>query len=191
VSCTSYDWKSYALDELDAAGRREAEAHAANCSTCRDELAGLRLTLNALSTLREEEIPRRIGFVSDKVFEPRWWQSFWRPSFAAGCVVAAAILVHAFVRPAAPAAPAAVDMAQVESRIELEVARRVDAAVVKAVAQTEDRQAQKTQQLLAESEKRYAEQRKADFVTAARNYEMLNKQVLKMYAVNTGTGFGQ
>ena len=42
------------------------------------------VTLDALSTLREEEIPRRIAFVSDKVFEPRWWQKlFLRPSFAA------------------------------------------------------------------------------------------------------------
>ena len=73
-----------------AATRREAEAHAAACSDCREELATLRLTLDALSTLREEEIPRRIAFVSDKVFEPRWWQaSFLRPSFAGACVIAA------------------------------------------------------------------------------------------------------
>jgi len=187
VSCTSYDWKAYALGEMDGNGRREAEAHAATCSECRDELAGMRLTLDALSTLREEEIPRRIAFVSDKVFEPRWWQSFLRPSFAAGCVVAAAILVHAFVRPAPPAA----DMAQIESRIETEVAKRIDTAVAKAVADTEDRQAQKTQQLLAASEQRFAEQRKADFVTAAQNYEMLSKQVVRMVAINTGAGAGQ
>ncbi len=56
----------------------------------------LRVTLDAMATLREEEVPRRIAFVSDKVFEPRWWQMFLRPSFAAGAVVAAAILVHGF-----------------------------------------------------------------------------------------------
>src|SRR6266849_2939470 len=100
MSCSSYDWKAYALREMDLAGRREAESHAANCPACREELATLRLTLDALSTLREEEVPRRIAFVSDKVFEPRWWQSFLRPSFAAAAVIAAAILVHAFVRPA-------------------------------------------------------------------------------------------
>ena len=82
MSCSNYDWKAYALGELDADGRREAEAHAAACSLCREELASTRLTLDALSTLREEEIPRRIAFVSDKVFEPRWWQVFLQPSFA-------------------------------------------------------------------------------------------------------------
>jgi len=122
VSCPSYDWKAYALGELDANSRREAEAHAATCSACRDELAELRLTLDALSTLREEEIPRRIAFVSDKVFEPRWWQNFLKPSFAAGCMVAAAILVHAFVRPA-------VDEAAIQTRID------------KALVQVEQRQA--------------------------------------------------
>src|SRR5580693_4350237 len=94
------DWKAYAMGELDPEGRRLAEAHAAVCQSCREELAMFRLTLDALSTLREEEIPRRIAFVSDKVFKPRWWQQIFRPSFAAACVIAAAILVHAFVRPA-------------------------------------------------------------------------------------------
>ena len=97
MSCPSYDWKAYVLGELDVTERREAEAHATTCSACRDELAGVRLTLDALSTLREEEMPRRIAFVSDKVFEPRWWQAFLKPSFAAGALVAGAILVHAFV----------------------------------------------------------------------------------------------
>jgi len=90
------DWKAYLLGELGPEDRRQHEECAAACPACREELATLRVTLDALSTLREEEIPRRIAFVSDKVFEPRWtqrmWQSFLRPSFAAGAVIAAAIL---------------------------------------------------------------------------------------------------
>lgn len=195
MSCTSYDWKAFALGELDPAARREAEAHAATCSVCRDELASLRLTLDAMSTLREEEIPRRIAFVSDKVFEPRWWQSFLRPSFAAGCLIAAAILVHAFVRPAAPVADTAqIESkmeAKIESKIEAGVAQRLDAAVAKAVSDAEARDVQTARELLAASEKRFAEQRRADFATFAKNYEMLGKQVLYMYSRNTGGGFGQ
>jgi hypothetical protein len=184
VSCASYDWKAYALGELDANSRRQVEAHAATCSECREELAELRLTLDALSTLKEQEIPRRIAFVSDKVFEPRWWQNFLRPSFAAGCLIAAAILVHAFV--AQKPAPT-VDMAQIEA----EVSKRIDAAVTKAVAQTEERQAQKTAELLAATEKKFAEQRQADFAAAAANVEILTKQFNRMYAINTGAGVGQ
>lgn len=97
MNCESYDWKAYALGELDTFPRAEAEAHAAACGNCREELALLRLTLDTLSTLRNEEVPRRIAFVSDKVFEPRWWRRFLNPNFAAACVIAIAILAHAII----------------------------------------------------------------------------------------------
>lgn len=125
MTCESYDWKSYALGEMDSPGRREAEAHAAVCPNCREELATLRLTLDTLSTLREEEIPRRIAFVSDQIFEPRWYsrafRAVWSPNFAAACVIAGAILVHGFARPASN------DQIQAQ----------VEAAVTKAVANVE------------------------------------------------------
>lgn len=118
------DLKAYALRELNPIAAREAEAHLASCSICHEELATMRLTLDTLSTLREEEIPRRIAFVSDKVFEPRWWQRVFSPTFAAGALVAAAILVHGSLRPGQA---------------------QVDAAVAKAVAQVEARHAQEIQ----------------------------------------------
>jgi anti-sigma factor RsiW len=134
--CSKLDWKGYALGELDKNARAEAEAHAATCQNCREELAATRLTLDALSTLHDEEVPRRIAFVSDKVFEPRWWQRLWSPTFAAACVVAAAILVHGFMSVARPAADSA------------EIQARVDRAVTKAVANTEERQAQRFEEAL-------------------------------------------
>ena len=74
-------FESYRLEGVRAgrAGRSDAPRRRKRTPlpvpSCREELARLRLTLDALSTLREEEMPRRIAFVSDKVFEPRWWQS--------------------------------------------------------------------------------------------------------------------
>lgn len=179
------DWKAYALGELDAQARREAELHASACSDCQEELAGLRITIDALATLREEEIPRRIAFVSDKVFEPRWWQSFLRPSFATGAVIAAAILVHAFVRPPAAPLPQQVDTAAIEARITAEVSKRIDAevntavntAVTTAVAETKKQDDQRTAALLATAERRYAD--------AA---EFLDKRVTQIYALNSGAG---
>ena len=193
------DWKSYALGELDARARQEAESHVAACADCQDELAGLRVTLDAMATLREEELPRRIAFVSDKVFEPRWYekltQAFLRPSFAAAGLIAAAILVHAFVRPvSAPnnspsQAMTQVDTRAIEARVTAEVTARlqsemamavntaVNTAVTKAVAETEKRDDQRTAQLLSASDRRYSDA--ADF---------LNKQVTRIYALNTGAG---
>jgi anti-sigma factor RsiW len=121
MSCEKYDWKGYALGELAASERREAEAHSATCEGCREELAHVRLTIDTLSVLRDEEVPRRIAFVSDKVFEPRWWQAFLKPSFAAGLAIAAAIVAHGYLM-----RPVAADSAEIQAR--------VNQAVVKAVA---------------------------------------------------------
>jgi anti-sigma factor RsiW len=122
MSCISPDskpdWKAYLLGELNPEVSRQAQAHMAACSNCHQEVATLRLTLDTLSTLREEEVPRRIAFVSDKVFEPRWWQRVFTPTFAAGALVAAAILIHGSLRPGQAQVDAAVNKAisRVEAR---------------------------------------------------------------------------
>jgi anti-sigma factor RsiW len=124
MSCEKHDWKAYALGELAANERREAETHASTCEGCRGELAHVRLTVDTLSALREEEVPRRIAFVSDKVFEPRWWDVFLKPSFAAALVLAAAIVMHGYLMK-----PPAVDEAAIQAQ--------VNQAVTKAVANVE------------------------------------------------------
>jgi anti-sigma factor RsiW len=140
MSCVSPeskpDWKAYVLRELGQDAHRQAEAHLATCSICHEEVATLRLTLDTLSTLREEEMPRRIAFVSDKVFEPRWWQRVFNPAFAAGALVAAAILVHGAMQ------PSQIPQAQVE------------AAVNKAVSQVEARHMQEIQAMYEQLEVR-------------------------------------
>jgi anti-sigma factor RsiW len=198
------DWKAYTLGELDAQARRDAEAHAMSCPACQEEVANLRITLDAMATLREEEMPRRIAFVSDKIFEPAWPQKlaqvFLRPSFAAAAVIAAAILVHAFVRPAAPAPQGVaqlgstqVDASAIEARVSAEVAKRVEtqintvlntvlnnalnSAVTKAVADARKRDEEHTAQMLAASERRYGQ-----------STELMTRQVTEMYALNTGLG---
>ena len=77
MSCSPYDLRDYLFDELAPAERTDVRAHLAACQSCEAELESLRLTQSALLTIRDEEIPQRIGFVSDKVFEPsplrRWF----------------------------------------------------------------------------------------------------------------------
>ena len=208
------DWKAYTLDEMDAPARREAETHAASCPACQEEAAGLRMTLDAMAVLREEELPRRIAFVSDKVFEPTWWQrmvqSFRQPSFAAGGVIAVAILIHAFVRPvAAPVNPAAqVDVAAVEAQVAARVTQRVTQMVTSQMVTnqmvtkemvTKEMQAEMTvvvnnavAKAVADTEKR-DDQRAATLLAATeRRYadaaDFLNRQVTHLYALNTGAG---
>src|SRR5579862_8247449 len=130
------DWKAYVLRELGQDAHRQAEAHLATCSICHEEVATLRLTLDTLSTLREEEMPRRIAFVSDKVFEPRWWQRVFSPTFAAGVLVAAAILIHGFMGTGRTSQD------------------QVDAAVTKAVSQVETRHMQELRAMYEQIEVR-------------------------------------
>ena len=140
MSCVSPeskpDWKAYVLRELGQDAHRQAEAHLATCSICHEEVATLRLTLDTLSTLREEEMPRRIAFVSDKVFEPRWWQRVFSPTFAAGVLVAAAILIHGFMGTGRTSQD------------------QVDAAVTKAVSQVETRHMQELRAMYEQIEVR-------------------------------------
>src|SRR5271157_534265 len=157
MSCSPFDLRDYFLKELPDSERRQVEAHVGNCQPCREELDRLSLTEAALFALREEEIPQRIAFVSDQVFEPspwrRWWAALWgstaRLAFASAAMLSIAIMVSALrpvgqiaVRPSAPQVAQAISDAEIQTRI--------DTAVAKAVAQVDARQAEKTKQLVAD-----------------------------------------
>ena len=126
MSCSPFDLRDYFLQELTDPQRRQVEAHVQICSTCREEMERLRVTEAALFSLREEEIPQRIAFVSDPVFEPsraqRWWKAFWgssaRLGFAGAAVLSAAILVNSLTR----AASGPLSSADVDQRIRAAVA---------------------------------------------------------------------
>src|ERR1035441_3578675 len=81
MSCSPFDLKDYFLRELAPSARAQVEGHVRQCAACREELERLQMTQNALFSLRDEEIPQRIAFVSDPIFEPsparRWLGAFW------------------------------------------------------------------------------------------------------------------
>ena len=155
MSCSPFDLRDYFLQELsDPQQRLQVEAHVKVCRPCQEELERLRLTEAALLTLREEEIPQRIAFVSDKVFEPspwrRWLAAFWgstaRLGFASAAMLSVALIVFAATRPApAPAPVANTASASVDSA---EIERRVQTAADKAAREIEARYAEKTEQLV-------------------------------------------
>lgn len=124
MSCPqNIDWKAYALGELPADDKRSAGMHLNSCELCQDEFSGVQTTLAALSTLREEEVPRRIAFVSDKVFEPRWWQRLFTPTFASACLLAGAIVFHA--------ASSRNNEAEIQAQIDKAVNQRVEVMQVR------------------------------------------------------------
>ena len=191
MNCSQHDLKGYLLGEVAPPERRPVELHLAECRDCREELERLRLTQALLLRLPEEEIPRRIAFVSDRVFEPRGWAWLWnsapRLAFASAVVLSVAIVLHAFARQERVIAPAARDTAAVAARIEREVAGRLDAAVAQAVAESEARQARQTAQLVAAAERRVEQRRQADVLAVQEGLMVLQK---KMNVYRASASFG-
>jgi len=170
MSC-EIDLKAYVVGEVARHEQSAVEDHVRGCQSCREELERLSLTRSMLASLEDEEVPRRIAFVSDRVFEPRWWQTMWHSGpvmgFASASVLAAAILVVGFAR------PAAVDTAQIEKRIESQLNARVQAAVNEA----QTKQAAEFAQVLNATETRYETQRKTDLATVQEAAEYYEKQI--------------
>ena len=150
MSCSPFDLRDYVLKELSDGEVRQVDAHVRGCAGCREEAERLRLTEAALFALRDEEIPQRIAFVSDKIFEPspwrRAWAAFWgstaRLGFASAAALSVALIVFSLARPAGTpvsGGPATVRVMTPASVSEAEIRQRVQAAVDQAVAASEAR----------------------------------------------------
>ena len=180
MSCASneIDLKAYVLGEAPQEERRAVELHLKSCPTCQEEAARLGFLQSSLLALRDEEVPRRIAFVSDKVFEPSWLQRFWqsgaRLGFASAALVAASIVTHAVYRPA----PAVLPQAPVAGRAQpVNVQAVVDAAVKQAIAESDARHEKRTAQLQAASEKRIEQLQLQNTATQDAKFEYLLKKV--------------
>lgn len=162
--------RDYAFDELPASDRITMERHLTECTDCAQELDQLRLTTAALRMLPDREIPQRIAFVSDKVFQPSPLARFFgaRLGFASACVLAAALVVFAYHRPAPQ--QMAVSAPAVKSA---DVSKQVDEAVAKAVAQVREEDAKMTQTALAA----YDRKNRAQWVALEESFSVLQKRV--------------
>ena len=144
MSCSPFDLRDYYLKELTDPQQRQVEAHVKDCPDCRLEMDRLRLTQAALFSLRDEEIPQRIAFVSDPVFEPsrgqRWWAAFWgssgRLGFAGAAMLSAVLLFSTLTRTSGSAS--GLSTADVDHRIQ------------QAISASETRQGKMTTQLVHE-----------------------------------------
>jgi hypothetical protein len=185
MSCSPFDLRDYFLRELAGPQQRQVEAHVRTCEPCREELDRLRITEAALRCAVDEEIPQRIAFVSDKIFEPspwrRWLAAFWnsgpRLGFASAAMLSASLVVYAF-RPAPAPAPH-VGQAPVAAPHWIsadEADRRIQEAVAKAVAESETRQAEKTARLVKEIEIRNEAERQKLLTIADESFDFLKRK---------------
>ena len=147
MSCAPFDLRDYFFGELTAGEAKQVDGHIASCQVCRTEVSRMDVTRVAMMTLPMEEPPRRIAFVSDKVFEPTLWQRFWRSGpvvgFASAAMVTAGLFFNGAARPATTpvvnAPVASVDYAAIEANVRQQIAKQIPVEVAKAVAQVEER----------------------------------------------------
>lgn len=184
------DLHGYVLGELSEAERRQVEQAASADAECAADLERLLLTRTALRHLPEEEPLRRIAFVSDKVFEPRWWEAWWhsapRLAFLSAGLLSCAILTHAVLTRPQPSQPVTtvagtLSSAQVERIVREEVGKAVSAVRL----EHEKRSAQLVTAALDEAEKKYALERESTRLAVEENFSVLRKQManmVKMYA---------
>lgn len=192
MNCSTVDLKAYAVGE--ASGGPEEAAHIERCASCREELERLRLTQAALLAVPEEEVPQRIAFVSDKVFEPRWWQRMWRSGpamgFASAVLLACAICLHAFSQPATVVVHGAgISGAQLEQQVKAEVDRRVAVEVAKVASESRAREA-KSVQMLEAAEKRFELQRKEDVLMMEQTARYFENKMGQLMVASNRTGGG-
>jgi hypothetical protein len=183
MSCESVDLKSYAFGEATREERGTVKAHVLGCGPCREELSRLELTQAALMSLRDEEIPRRIGFISDKEVAPAWWQ-FWHmaphfviPGLSAVALVIALLIPWLTRQGVVVIQPPAPQAAFAAPAPEIEIDKRVQAAVAKAMAASE----QRTVELLAAAEKKHQFELRSMQVAFEEDWRMKMKQLGTLY----------
>jgi anti-sigma factor RsiW len=188
TSC-SIDLRAFVLGEMTQREKGAVEDHVRACRSCRDELERLTLTHSSLAMLEDEEPPRRIAFVSDRVFEPRWWQTIWHSGpamgFASAALLAVAILAHGFARPVVTASAPAVDQAQIERRVEARLNAQFHAELTKAVDEAQAKQSAEFAKLQQAAEL----QRKSDLANYQQVADYYHMQMSRLeVASNEGAG---
>lgn len=187
--------KDYVFGELAGPELRAVERAIREDAGLREEYERLRMTETALFTVREEELPRRIAFVSDKVFEPKWYHAFWnagpRLGFAGAAMLAGALVFHAVWQPAAvtqtdvpvAAVTAHAGMSKAEmdrrvsERVEAELGRLLPAAIEKLDAQHKMQMAS----AVREVETRGARQRQEELEVLQANFSLWQQKMSKLY----------
>jgi anti-sigma factor RsiW len=190
---------------LSTAEKAEVEAWLATSAAGRVELDLLRLTNQALKSLPDEEIPQRIAFVSDKVFEPSpWarlasWLQLEGPRFAFGMTAALAVLFAGIwaTEPSlryddqgfelafgaeAPTTPAPTPAPVAAETLSAEQVREVALAVLAETSESRRKEfLALVDQRTAESEKRFGEQVAAVSEDVEMGYRLLSSEIEKMY----------
>jgi anti-sigma-K factor RskA len=187
------DLHAYALGEGSATERAATAAALAESAELREELERLEITLAALQALPQEEIPRRIAFVSDPVFQPSLWQRFCnsgpRLAFAGAGLLSCAILLHGVMQQQTPP-PAPVANGITPAEVQTIVSQAVSQAVAEVETRAQARTRQEVAAAVAATEKRFERELQLLSATIQENETILRKQMNRLYVSNAGLTIG-
>lgn len=177
--------RDYAFDELPAAERKSLEQHFGECPDCAAELDRLRLTTAALRVLPDQEVPRRIAFVSDSALATGWFAGFWnsaaRLGFASALVLAAGLSFASFNNHRANPSPV---VAQNASVSQAEIDQAVTQAVALAVDKVHTDDVRMTKAALDAVESKYQQKQTNMMVAMQSNLDYLQKQYQRTARLN-------
>lgn len=192
MSCP--DVRDLHYGELTGPEQQRIREHLKSCEDCRIEAERLNHVAAMMKDVPAEEPLTRIRFLSDKVFEPKWWQRLfavdrrswgWQLAFSLPLWAIVSILLLNRLMPA-HANVSSVDTRfsqdahlaqQSEAQIQKLVDQRVTVAVAKAVAEVEMRQAEQTRIELAQFRSRYQRDQEEFHQAAYSFYRNLDQKV--------------
>ncbi len=200
---TCPDVRALLFDNLPEAEKAGLRKHLAGCESCRLEAERLKATTAALRSVPDEEPMVRIRFVSDRVFEPSWWQRL-NPFGSTGLLAHAALAVPTLAAAVilialqwghfGRTAVAEVDQAAFEKKVQRAVDARLNVAVAQAVHEVETRQSVKFEGMMAEYRKQQQQDQNklVQQVQAAWRYEdQLKTRALYAALEKPASGAGQ
>lgn len=177
MSCSPFDLREYFLKELPGPEGKQVELHIKTCAACREELERLRVTEAALVSLRDEEMPQRLAFVSDKIFEPspvrRAWAAFWgssvRLGFASATMLSAALVIYTVAGAPVRGGRAEGLTPQVQAAVDRVVAAS-EAKLEQRIAAVQEENRKERRQLVAWADSFLDYSRREDLMVVRSNY---------------------
>ena len=192
MSCAPFDLRDYFFAELKPAESKQVESHLASCEACRVEFSRLDVTRVAMMSLPQEEPPRRIAFVSDKVFAPTLWQRFWQSGpalgFASAAMLTVGLLTNALTRPSPIVQYSNLNYSAIESKVREEVAKQIPVEVAKAVSLIEEQNRKDVQLRVASLEHKYTQKREEDVEAIRASFDMFQRKLSQRYLAAYDSG---
>ena len=143
MHCDGLDVKAYVLGEIRPQQARQIEDHLKDCARCRQAVQEWRHVTKLLKQLPQVEVPRRLVFVRDPVFQLPWWQRVWQNkpvlALAASLILAVGLALHGYLTRPQSVTVAEQQLNALRQQVRAEVRAQLEAERAQLLKQVEQR----------------------------------------------------